>query len=90
MNPTTNLLPIYRHCSKCRTVLLKTSYFKDNIYFYCASCQVYTIWNEGTKLQNSKLLHTQLEKLIILFLDKKSPKDACDVTFLTMILSTNT
>ena len=52
--------------------------FNFSLFLLCELSSAHTIWNEGTKLQNSKLLHTQLEKLIILFLDKKSPKDACD------------
>jgi len=44
--------------------------------YSCNACQVLTNWNHKTILQKSLLSHVQIEHLLTIFLDKKTPKEA--------------
>lgn len=72
-------VPPYRQCQKCLKLLAEMHLIQGEQYFYCRSCQVYTRWSYKTQLKNSQLLLSQMEKLILIFLDNKSPKDAYDI-----------
>ena len=73
------LAPSYQKCIYCNQILLKSCEICSDLYFYCEACQVYTNWNSHTILQQSRLLLTQVEKLLIIFLDKKTSADACSI-----------
>ena len=69
-------LCISRRCHVCRSFLVKSIYLEEELYLNCDQCQKYIKWNDGTKLHKSKLHYTQLEKLILLYLQNITIKDA--------------
>jgi len=74
-----SLIPIYQKCVKCRSFLTEHQEVIENIKFYCSSCEIYTLWSNGTKLHSSQIHYSLIEKLMMMFLDKKTPHDAFDI-----------
>ena len=56
--------------------LFNASEIEGTLMFYCQNCQLFTKWSHGTMLYKSLLSHTLIEKLITIFLDKRTPKEA--------------
>jgi len=77
--PPKTLIPSYQHCEKCSQLLSQSHWAFGNKWFYCTSCEVYTRWDKGTKLEKSKISGINIEMLLKMFLANKTPKDASDV-----------
>ena len=73
---TSQLLPLYKHCKKCDSILLKTDIIKCEPYFYCNKCHMYTKWCHNTMLTKMQIPLTQLQKLLAIFLNGKTPSEA--------------
>jgi len=77
-SPNSRLFPQHRLCQKCQKEVYEIHFIQGDQHFYCRKCEVYTKWNQETQLQKCNLNQSQVEKLLLMFLDNKSPRDAFD------------
>ena len=71
-----SILPLYKKCKLCKKLLLQSHKVQGCVMYLCNACQVLTNWSHETILQKSLLSHVQIEHLLTIFLDKKTPKEA--------------
>ena len=69
------LVSKFKNCLYCKAFLFRSQELKDDIMFYCSSCQNHTPWIHQTALQKSFLTYSQIEIMIWLYLENKSPKE---------------
>lgn len=72
------LLPTYKHCTKCSKVLLQRSKLQNDIFYFCKTCLTYTKWNNNTLLCRSFLPFSEIQILIVMFLDNRTAKEASE------------
>ena len=88
-----SILPKYQLCSQCDRIISTRTFFNQTYFFYCDECCIFTFWAHNTTLSKSQISFSQLEKLIILYLDNKSASDAFSIleySFVQDPLSKNT
>jgi len=73
------IVPVSQKCSKCSQNIYETVAAFGTKWFYCQKCEIYLIWSHGTSLEKTKLPYTEIEMLLTMFLDNKTPKDAFDI-----------
>jgi len=71
-----NLTNFYKICLKCSQFLFTTQVIEFDVYFVCKKCCLFVKWSNNTILQKSQISLIQIEKLMILYMDRKMPSDA--------------
>lgn len=80
MSTSLGLIPLYKKCQKCGRMLYNPNINKTKPYFFCYRCTLATPWTYNTTLlARSRINFSQLEKLMIIFLDRKTVSDAYDI-----------
>jgi len=81
MLPSKNieLIPLFQKCWKYEKVIFQKRELNNHTWFACEQCQTLTVWNHRTTLEKCRLYRSQIEKLILIFLDHKSAKEAFDI-----------
>jgi len=72
------LIPQEKNCQKCFNSSLEAHIVFNDMWFYCNKCQIFTKWSHKSKLENSKLSSSVIERLLFLFLGNKTPSEAID------------
>ena len=72
-------VPYAKNCSKCNNLIFQIKELKQNIVFYCKDCQFEIKWTHGTIIQKSKLLFTEMDKLLQLFIKEMNTSSAQDL-----------
>lgn len=73
-----HLVPASINCKYCNKLLLQIMKIADHYNFYCDNCKQFTKWYYQTRLEKMQMTYSFVEKLIIMFLDNKTAKDAYD------------
>jgi len=91
--PDSSFFPQSHLCLKCKKEVFEIHLIQGDRHFYCRKCEIYTRWNEETQLQKCYLKQSQVEKLLLMFLDNKTPKEAFNIlqySFVNDPISLNT
>ena len=78
-NSSLTFLPLYKSCQKCGAFILQTFQIGENTYYQCESCSKFTSWCSQTILHKMQISLSQLEKLLIVYLDRQRPLDASSI-----------
>ena len=66
-------------CPSCNDPSVRIDQIQDILYIFCLTCPSYTPWFYSmTKLSKCQISFSQIEKLLTMFIDNKTPKDAYD------------
>ena len=76
---TLTLLPFYKRCSKCSRLAYKVQIIEEEVFFECANCQTVTKWTYQTVLRRSRISFDLIEKLVVFYLDRKTPLDVFSI-----------
>lgn len=71
-----SLLPKYKNCINCSSLLTQIQNIDNTYYFTCKACNQVTEWNTFTIFNNCKISPDKIEKLLTLFLDNKTASEA--------------
>ena len=70
------LIPLFKNCFKCSLLLSEHKIIWNEVYFYCCNCNQYTKWCHNMILSKMQISADHLEKLLTLFIDKRTPTEA--------------
>jgi len=79
MEPAFSLLPKFKACLRCTLLTNNLVLVNKSYFFSCFACGYLTPWTANTCLSKAKLSFNSIERLITLFLDSKSAKEAHDI-----------
>lgn len=76
MEAQISLIPKYKVCSFCNTLIDNVIFISGEAHFSCLDCGGLTHWGINTILEKSRISMTTIEKLLVLFLDHYTVSEA--------------
>jgi len=70
------IVPDWKSCPYCHTIVILPKYKDQDYYFYCHICLKWINWREETCLKNSKIHYEEFERLLLMFIHNKSASEA--------------
>ena len=72
---TINLIPQYKECPFCHQFTFFPKFLDNDHYFFCSLCGTWINWKKGTSLERCRILYHDLERLVLFYIQNKSPFD---------------
>jgi len=66
----------FKVCHFCKQFMIFPQFLDNDYFFYCNNCSLWVNWKAKTSLEKCKVSYFDLEMLVILFLENKSPSQA--------------
>src|SRR5262245_553072 len=68
-------LPTYKICQICKKFLYEIIFIQNDPYYVCKACNIFIKWTSKTAIHYTHLSLSEIETLVLLFVQRKSATD---------------